>query len=435
MTDSPAQLPFSQAIDFFKHKIQLPTASWTDIWQQQHSHAFVVAGAATDALVEDFYNAIQSAKWGGGGYEDFRQQFDEIVAKHGWAHNGSAGWRSKIIYDTNVNQSYNAGRYQQMVAVKHLNPYWEYDHTSIEHPRLEHKAWDGLILSADDPWWDTHYPQNGWGCRCRVYAISEYSARQAWEAKGKSGPDTSPPIELEEKTVGKRGPFPRTVKVPKGIDPGFAYNPGKAYLEPLTVPPLTAHGDVLTLRKKPWPTDFKAPEPSPAKTVSANIRMPKGTDPLVGVEEFLGIFGATLDEGAAFTDAVGMTIAVTKSLFENGKGEFKWLADPDKADRFENINLLAMTLLEPDEIWSNWEEDREFSRDNPNQPKRWRLKRRYLRAFEIEETGEYGIVAFEWGRTGWIGSTAFTPDRPNPEKRKAYFDKQRIGKLLFKRND
>lgn len=130
-----------------------------------------------------------------------------------------------------------------------------------------------------------------------------------------------------------------------------------------------------------------------------------------------------------------MTIAITKSLFQNGKGEFKWLADPDKADRFENINLLAMTLLEPDEIWSNWEEDREFSRDNPDQPKRWRLKRRYLRAFEIEETGEYGIVAFEWGRTGWIGSTAFTPDRPNPEKRRAYFDRQRIGQLLFKRKD
>jgi hypothetical protein len=435
VTDSPAQLPFSQAIEFFKNKIQLPTASWTDIWEQQHSHAFVVAGAAQDALVEDFYNAIQSAKWGGGGYEDFRKQFDSIVAKHGWSYNGSAGWRSKIIYDTNINQSYNAGRYQQMVAVKHLRPFWEYDHTSIEHPRLEHKAWDGLILSADDVWWDTHMPQNGWGCRCRVNSLSNYEAEQAWQAKGQSGPDAAPPIEWETKIVGKRGPFPRTVKVPKGIDPGFAYNPGKAYLEPLTVPPLTAHGDVLTLRNKPWPTDFKAPDPSPATKVSANIRMPKGTDPMVGVEEFLGIFGATLDEGAAFTDAVGMTVAITKALFQNGNGEFKWLADPDKADRFENINLLAMTLLEPDEIWSNWEEDREFSRDNPDQPKRWRLKRRYLRAFEIEETGEYGIVAFEWGRTGWIGSTAFTPDRPNPEKRKAYFDKQRIGKLLFKRKE
>ncbi|MDD2744528.1 MAG: hypothetical protein PHV02_19895 [Rhodocyclaceae bacterium] len=92
----PEKLRFNEAIDFYKAKILLPTASWTDIWQQQHSHAFVVAGAAQDALVEGFYNAIQSAKWGGGGYEDFRKQFDEIVAKHGWSYHGSPGWRSKF---------------------------------------------------------------------------------------------------------------------------------------------------------------------------------------------------------------------------------------------------------------------------------------------------------------------------------------------------
>ncbi len=31
-----------------------------------------MAGAAHDALVEDFYNAIQKAKWEGGGYDEFR---------------------------------------------------------------------------------------------------------------------------------------------------------------------------------------------------------------------------------------------------------------------------------------------------------------------------------------------------------------------------
>lgn len=48
---------------------------------------------------------------------------------------------------------------------------------------------------------------------------------------GKSSPDKAPAIEWEEKTVGTRGPSPRIVKVPKGIDPGFAYTPGKSRLQ------------------------------------------------------------------------------------------------------------------------------------------------------------------------------------------------------------
>lgn len=433
MGTNPAKLPFQEAIDFYKAKIQLPTASWTDIWQQQHSHAFVVAGAAHDALVEDFYNAIYDAKQNGGGYEDFRGRFDEIVAKHGWSYNGSAGWRSKIIYDTNINQSYNAGRYQQMMAVKHLRPYWEYDHTSIEHPRLEHKGWDGLILSADDPWWDTHMPQNGWGCRCRVNSLSQYEAEQAWKAKGMSSPDTAPPMEWETKTVGSKGASPRTVRVPKGIDPGFAYNPGKAYLEPLTVPPLTGYDDVLKLRDKSWPTGFKAPDmPKPTK-VSPNILLPADIAPEVAVAEFLSIFGATMEEGAAFTDVIGSTLAITKALFQDGTGEFKWLAKPEKAARMQYANLLAMALLEPDEIWWQWEEDRSWSNKNPDEPKRWRLKRRYLRAYEVEGSGEYAISAFEWGRAGWFGSTAFMAEPSSAKQRLKYFDKQRIGRLLFKK--
>ena len=233
-----AEFQFSQAIDFYRNKIKLPTSGWTDIWQEQHSHAFVVAGASHDALVEDFYNAIQKAKWEGGGYDEFRTRFDEIVAKHGWAHNGTPGWRSRVIYDTNITQAYNAGRYKQMVALKEFRPYWQYRHTSIEHPRLTHKAWDGLILPADDAWWNTHMPQNGWGCKCRVDSLSRFEAQQEWNKAGKTGPDTAPPIEWEDRVVGKNGSNPRTVSVPKGIDPGFAYNPGKAWLEPHTVPPL-----------------------------------------------------------------------------------------------------------------------------------------------------------------------------------------------------
>ena len=38
-------LPFAQAIEFFRAKLDLPTDAWDDIWQEAHDRAFVVAGA------------------------------------------------------------------------------------------------------------------------------------------------------------------------------------------------------------------------------------------------------------------------------------------------------------------------------------------------------------------------------------------------------
>lgn len=426
MPASPAQLPFSEAIDFFKQKIRLPSSGWTDIWQEQHSHGFIVAGAAHDALVEDFYNALRQAQEQGTGYPDFRKQFDTIVAKHGWAHNGSPGWRSKVIYDTNITQAYNAGREKQMQALKHLRPYGAYRHTSTEHPRLQHLAWDGLILPLDDPWWDTHTPQNAWGCKCRKYSLSRLEASREWEKKGKTGPDEAPPIEMEERVIGKNGSNLRTVWVPKGIDPGFAYNPGKAWLEPHTVPPLQGYDAVLKERGTPWPTGFTSPLTPKPTPLPKSALLPADTAPEVAVSDFLDVFGASMEEGAAFTDAAGSTLAITKALFQDGKGEFKWMSAPGKRTRLEYINLLAMTVIEPDEIWWAWVRDHQDKG-------RWRLKRRYLRAFELEGSNEYGLAIFEWGKTGWAGATTFMGTQKTAEERAAYFDKQRFGRLVFKK--
>ena len=427
---NPAALPFQEVIDSFRQKIKLPSSGWTDLWQEQHSHAFVVAGAVEDSLVEDFYNALVKAKKEGG-YAVFKEAFPEIVKKHGWSYHGTPGWRSRIIYDTNVRQSYNAGRYQQMNSVKHLRPWWRYRHSGAEHPRLEHQAWDGLILSADDPWWDTHTPQNGWGCGCSVDSLSRLEATREWEKTGKNGPDSAPPIEWEERVVGKNGSHPHTVLTPKGVDPGFAYNPGKAYLEPLTVPPLTGYDAVLKERGLTWPSGLGESLPvSPPTPIPASVLLPADTPPVQAVTDFLDVFGATMERGAVFTDAAGSSLAITKALFVQGDDKatdsFKWLETPGKVERLQYINLLAMTLIDPDEIWWNWEK----SRDNPD---KWLLRRRYLKAFEIEEDGQYGIGAFGWGKDGWGGGTVFMSQPSDAKRREKYFMNQRKGRLIYKK--
>jgi hypothetical protein len=129
-----------------------------------------------------------------------------------------------VIYETNLRQSYNAGREAQMADpdLRKRRPYGLYRHGRSEHPRPEHLAWDGTVLPLDDPWWETHSPQNGWGCKCRKLMVSGADV----ERMGLQVADKAPPVVWEEKIVGAKGPSPRVVRVPKGIDPGFEYRPG-----------------------------------------------------------------------------------------------------------------------------------------------------------------------------------------------------------------
>lgn len=218
-------LPPAEAIRYFLGKTRVATDHWTDVWRAAHAHSFMVAGAASDALLADFQDAIAKALEQGTTLAEFRKSFDDIVQRNGWLQPHEPGWRAQIIYETNLAMAYSAGQYSQMADPDVLAafPYWQYVHSGSLHPRRQHLAWNGLTLRADDPWWDAHYPPNGWHCGCRVRPVSGRGlARQ-----GKPGPDTAP----NEGTRPWRNPKTGEIsEVPVGIDPGFDYNPGAAWL-------------------------------------------------------------------------------------------------------------------------------------------------------------------------------------------------------------
>ena len=220
-----ARLAFGDQIRFFRRKLNLSTRTWTDIWRSQHDVAFMVAGAAKADLVNDLRGAVDAAIADGETLASFRARFDAIVEKHGWSYKGGRDWRTRVIYGTNLRTSYAAGRYEQMKEAAGERPYWRYRHSDAsESPRLDHQSWDGLVLRHDDPWWDTHYPPNGWGCKCFVESLSQ----RDMERLGKDGPDRAPGLDPRQVAVGRGTRVERLVSVPAGIDPGWAYAPGQA---------------------------------------------------------------------------------------------------------------------------------------------------------------------------------------------------------------
>lgn len=218
-------LPFEEQIAYFRRKLNLPTAAWTDLWEAEHTRAFSVAGATSLELLDDLRTAVERAIAEGTTLATFRKEFDAIAVRYGWSYNGERGWRTRVILETNLRVSYQAGRYEQMTDPEMLKerPFWMYKHGDSVHPRAQHLAWDGLVLPFDDVWWHTHYPLNGWGCKCKVFALSHDDLRKL----GKSKPDKAPPILWYPWTNPRTG---EVIQVPKGIDPGWAYNVGEAAL-------------------------------------------------------------------------------------------------------------------------------------------------------------------------------------------------------------
>lgn len=215
-------VPAREAIANIREKLDIPTTRWNDFMGQAQAKGFTVAGATKMDLLDDFHQAVLSAIENGSTVTDFRKDFDAIVARHGWSYKGSRGWRSSLIFNTNLRTANMAGRWQQIQRVKKLRPWLVYMTVDDSRVRQLHRQWHKTALVVDDPWWDTHYPPNGWGCRCSIISATKAQAERLG-----ANFDSAPPINKTERVDTATG---EVVDVPEGVDLGWDYNVGKAWL-------------------------------------------------------------------------------------------------------------------------------------------------------------------------------------------------------------
>lgn len=221
--DGKFNQPFQEQVDFLQQKVGLPTRHYDDILKAGHDRAVVVAGAMKADLLSDFHGAINKFASEGKSIQWFKKEFESIVKKNGWkdwtGSDTKAGrdWRARIIYQTNLSASYAAGRYKQLMHPDLLKnrPYWKYIHSdAVANARPLHQSWNGTVLKYDDPWWQTHFCPNGWGCRCRITAVP------ASDYPGDPAPDDGTYEKIDRNGV--------IHTIPKGIDYGWDYAPGQS---------------------------------------------------------------------------------------------------------------------------------------------------------------------------------------------------------------
>ena len=144
--------------------------------------------------------------------------------------------RLKTIYQTNIRSAYQQGKWERSQN-SDAHPYLLYRVGNSKEHRSEHLEWDGLLLHKDDPWWNSHFLPNGWGCKCWTQAISESRAEKLKE-RGFDVPPSldgkgyhvdvkteAPPVRYSSYVNDRTG---TVEKVPVGVHPAFNFNIGRA---------------------------------------------------------------------------------------------------------------------------------------------------------------------------------------------------------------
>lgn len=226
------------AVGYFQSKGLQPSFSYADMTAEAHQHAFTVAKMMDLDLLAQVRGSLDDALANGVTFRDWSEQLMPTLQAAGWwgrkdvidpatgaTVNARLGTPSRLetIFRTNMQSAYAAGQWRQIEDQADIAPYLMYDAVDDFRTRPLHRSWDRKVLPVTHRWWHTHYPPNGYNCRCGVIQLSAEEA----EALGLSLDQQAP----TDGTYQWKNPRTGAVEhVPQGIDPGFAANVGRAYV-------------------------------------------------------------------------------------------------------------------------------------------------------------------------------------------------------------
>jgi SPP1 gp7 family putative phage head morphogenesis protein len=239
----------AKAVEYFRRKGHRISWDWYDTYQEANAKAFTVAKAVRLDVLKDIRGAVDDAIANGTTFAQFKKDLEPTLRNKGWwgkqivvnsqgvaeqVQLGSVR-RLKTIYGTNLQTAYMAGRWKGMVENASERPYWQYIAIDDAATRAKHRAMNKRVFRWDDLIWQSIYPPNDWGCRCRVRALTEKQVKQKGLTVESSDGKLRESLELVSKRTGE-------LQSVTGFDlgggerfkpgVGWSYNPGAAHWQP-----------------------------------------------------------------------------------------------------------------------------------------------------------------------------------------------------------
>jgi len=144
----PDTKPYQETIDALLHSV----------------HKF--SGFKTDAQIKDAAKLMIDAD---GNIRPFNAFKKDVLALN---QEYNITWL-KTEYNQAIASSQMAGNWVNIQQDKDTLPLLMYETVNDERVRDEHQALNQIILPVDDVFWKTHYPPNGWGCRCGIRQLNK----------------------------------------------------------------------------------------------------------------------------------------------------------------------------------------------------------------------------------------------------------------------
>lgn len=226
--------PSPEVSAYLRDKALRPAFRSSEVWGQEHAHAFTVALATQLDVLATLKEAVQHAIDKGVPFETWARDLGPELQRLGWWGQAEIAdpatgevklrqlgspYRLRTIYQANLRSARAAGQWERGQRTKAVLPFYLYQLGPSENHRPEHVAREGMIRPVDDPVWTVWFPPNGWGCKCWLRQITRAEANRL----GISAPFI---IETYPHRRQRDDGSYETIHVPVGIDPEWATNPG-----------------------------------------------------------------------------------------------------------------------------------------------------------------------------------------------------------------
>lgn len=199
----------------------------TGHWKEVLAIAALLAMLARLETLKEVWAKLKQTKKSGEDYEAFRDKLPggwingKDTSSKGGVGQGADNIPPKLLrlLTQQMRAQDAAGAWEAAQKGKAQKPYLRYTAVLDERTRPLHRKWHGTILPVDHVWWRTHYPPNGWNCRCKAVPVGKAEMEaNGWRITAKAPDDGY--------ETGKNWFSGQMERTPKGIDPGFAVNPG-----------------------------------------------------------------------------------------------------------------------------------------------------------------------------------------------------------------